>query len=456
MNKLSLILFLYVCNNAIAQQIVTKTQNIFGCIVKIKSAYSGKIIQVGYGSKDNNGEMYTYDDGDDIHFKWQVIDAGKGYVKFKNSNSNKYLVVYGGGSTAGDPIVQYDDVGQQDILWKINWIDETTFYLANKNSGKCVAIEGGSKGDAKIIQWDNNGQGDIKWQMSLVGNCDYGKVNTRFTTAEVFEAINPTKITYNESLAASVTDNFFKTNIISGKISIQKYIGGKSLSAVINMPPNLEALYQKKCSEAAVKNAELIREKPELANINCPACTILNAPMQRCVVVALDFDGDGSPYGQDCDDNNNRIYPGAKEIGGNEIDEDCNPATFGNRDNDGDGFYDAKDCNTTVSGAKICGTDCDDNNAAIIPGAVVYVSDKEYYICNVTGIQRVPNGQKCVRQPNGLALIYPDGASIVPDKLFKKNNSVKKIIWLPGSGFIDAAELLVKREANRVIQKIGP
>ncbi|MEE9332454.1 MAG: hypothetical protein V3U89_09540 [Methylophilaceae bacterium] len=86
------------------------------------------------------------------------------------------------------------------------------------------------------------------------------------------------------------------------------------------------------------------------------ACTIdsCNEIANSCQNLAPDRDNDGSgdascldrlgePLGRDCDDNNPKRFGGNLEVcDENDIDEDCDPSTFGTKDTDGDGFVDAE------------------------------------------------------------------------------------------------------------------
>jgi hypothetical protein len=69
-----------------------------------------------------------------------------------------------------------------------------------------------------------------------------------------------------------------------------------------------------------------------------------------------DGDNDGFATTADCNDAVAAIHPGAPEVFGNGVDEDCNGRDDVNRDVDGDGFP--------------VPVDCDDGNAAIRPGAL--------------------------------------------------------------------------------------
>jgi hypothetical protein len=78
---------------------------------------------------------------------------------------------------------------------------------------------------------------------------------------------------------------------------------------------------------------------------------------------AVDADGDGFTAAVDCDDTNDTIYPGAVEVLGDGLDNDCDGVVDEGVavDADGDGFA--------------VPLDCDDTNATIYPGAVEVLGD---------------------------------------------------------------------------------
>ncbi|MBK7977514.1 MAG: S8 family serine peptidase [Deltaproteobacteria bacterium] len=91
-------------------------------------------------------------------------------------------------------------------------------------------------------------------------------------------------------------------------------------------------------------------------------------------------DGDGDGYGSpgsaacpngaatDCDDGNASVNPGAVEVPGNGLDDDCNPGTPDAVCSDGDADgYGSPGNAVCPNGAA---TDCDDGNASVNPGAV--------------------------------------------------------------------------------------
>ncbi|MEM9193233.1 MAG: MopE-related protein [Myxococcota bacterium] len=104
----------------------------------------------------------------------------------------------------------------------------------------------------------------------------------------------------------------------------------------------------------------------------CMTGQMCNETDDRCdtiCAVTEDADNDGRRAiecgGNDCDDADPNRFPGNPEVCDSEgHDEDCDPATFGDRDLDGDLAIDARCCNDAV-----CGNDCNDLRPDVGPTA---------------------------------------------------------------------------------------
>jgi len=121
------------------------------------------------------------------------------------------------------------------------------------------------------------------------------------------------------------------------------------------------------CSVAVAANVEFLPPFAQSSPISAPN------PLISLAVGCADADGDGSCVAFDCDDNDARRYPGAVEFCdlGN-VDEDCNPSTYGESrdDRDGDGFLPNTCCNLYPGRGLECGYDCDDQHSNVKPGVL--------------------------------------------------------------------------------------
>ena len=90
----------------------------------------------------------------------------------------------------------------------------------------------------------------------------------------------------------------------------------------------------------------------------------------------------------DCDDNNSGINPDAIEIVGDGVDQNCDGADVCYADNDSDGFgsqsntVNSADLDCSDAGESYNNSDCNDNNLTIYPGATEIVGDGIDQDCN--------------------------------------------------------------------------
>ena len=99
------------------------------------------------------------------------------------------------------------------------------------------------------------------------------------------------------------------------------------------------------------------------------ACEEATGSCETACTTDADLDGHRAFAcgGDDCDDDDPNRYPGNTEVcDADDHDEDCDLATYGIRDADGDAFPDARCCNGEGA-ERQCGSDCDDSLAIVHP-----------------------------------------------------------------------------------------
>ncbi len=122
-----------------------------------------------------------------------------------------------------------------------------------------------------------------------------------------------------------------------------------------------------------------------LASLLLPAATCDGPeppPAQGQCDINPDQDRDGERSlacgGTDCDDTNALRSPSQLEVcDAADVDEDCDPTTFGARDTDADGFIDAACSNIDADGTIAAGDDCDDARPDVHPGAAEFCDGRD-------------------------------------------------------------------------------
>jgi hypothetical protein len=118
-----------------------------------------------------------------------------------------------------------------------------------------------------------------------------------------------------------------------------------------------------------------------LLGLAVSATAYASVPDIRWNAHAIDVDrpsGSVGHPGGDCDDTNPAIHPGQVEIVGNGIDDNCNG--LADEDANGDPSTDTSDADS--DGVTLASGDCNDHNATAHPGAVEIVGDLIDNNCN--------------------------------------------------------------------------
>ena len=139
-----------------------------GAAVRIQNRHSGKVLGVDGMSQADSANVVQFDDSGTADHLWRIVDAGNGNVKIFNLNSGRLLAVENMSTADSARVQQFADTGTADHLWTC--LVDTGGYLRlrNAHSGKVLGVAGMSTADsAQVVQFADNGSADHRWRIRV-------------------------------------------------------------------------------------------------------------------------------------------------------------------------------------------------------------------------------------------------------------------------------------------------
>ncbi|MET0136476.1 MAG: RICIN domain-containing protein [Kibdelosporangium sp.] len=150
-----------------------------GALCRIQNKNSAKVLAVEGGSAANSARIVQFDDNGTTDHLWRIVDVGNGRVKVRNEFSGKVLGVDGMSTANSAQIVQFDDSATADHLWQLIDNGDGWFRLRNVHSGKVAGVDQMSTANsARVVQYDDNGTADHLWRVLPDGNIRIQNLNS--------------------------------------------------------------------------------------------------------------------------------------------------------------------------------------------------------------------------------------------------------------------------------------
>ena len=120
--------------------------------VRIVNRASGKVMDVQAPNRDDLAVVGQWTSNGQPWQRWEVADAGGGYVTVRSVNSGKCLDVSGASGTDGARLIQYTCHGGANQQFTFRSTGDGYEQLVTRNSGKCVGVVGGSTADGAALE----------------------------------------------------------------------------------------------------------------------------------------------------------------------------------------------------------------------------------------------------------------------------------------------------------------
>ena len=137
----------------------------------IRNQSNGYAMDVLYGTMEDGQHVVSYEYNGGVNQQWQFIKTDcnatqvvpDGYYEIKSAVSGKDLEVYGASLLGGGKVTQWDSTGGNNQKWKLENQSDGTIRLTNVNSGLVLDYNASTN---SYEQWDWHGGSNQRWQIS--------------------------------------------------------------------------------------------------------------------------------------------------------------------------------------------------------------------------------------------------------------------------------------------------
>ncbi|CCK26032.1 hypothetical protein BN159_1653 [Streptomyces davaonensis JCM 4913] len=137
---------------------------------KILNAHSGKAADVSGGSTTAGANVIQWNDIGASNQLWRWVAVGDGSYEIVNQKSSHLLDVTDASTADGATVVQQPDTNADSQRWTPVAAGNGTYKLKNVHSGKLLAVSGAStSAGARLVQTTDTGSDDQLWRVMSLG-----------------------------------------------------------------------------------------------------------------------------------------------------------------------------------------------------------------------------------------------------------------------------------------------
>lgn len=136
-----------------------------GCYMFISGNSSNRVLDIAANSRDNGGNLTTYEKKDKENQKFDVSYLGNGYYSIRGLRSGKYLHIEHFGSATTN-VHQWDGCGHSNAQWVLKAAGDGYYYIQNRgNEGYLDNDHGSTALGNNVIACRYNGSQNQKWKL---------------------------------------------------------------------------------------------------------------------------------------------------------------------------------------------------------------------------------------------------------------------------------------------------